>query len=103
MLSAYQRMDRKRGFVCDIDQAFMLTIFSQPCIYCGCSEQIGCDRIDNSLGHTRDNIVPACADCNIMRGDRFTHGEMIRIGQTVALVKAERGNDPSKARNEDHP
>ena len=103
LMKAYQQIDRKRGRVCDIDKEFMLGVFAKPCVYCGTTEQIGCDRIDNARGHTRDNIVSACADCNIMRGDRFTHSEMLQIGRAVALVKAARDKPREKAQSEAHP
>lgn len=45
-------------------------IFSKPCAYCGETDwhNIGCDRIDNSLPHTIDNVVPCCCECNKKRG-----------------------------------
>ncbi len=41
-------------------------IFSQPCHYCGETDwhELGCDRIDNNLPHTPDNVVPCCYHCN---------------------------------------
>lgn len=44
-------------------------IFSKPCHYCGETDwhELGCDRIDNSLPHTPDNVVPCCAECNIKK------------------------------------
>lgn len=27
------------------------------------------DRVDNSIGHTKSNVVPACIRCNYMRKD----------------------------------
>jgi hypothetical protein len=41
------------------------------------------DRIDNSLGHTLNNVVVSCLECNIKRGtmnkERFEKGKQIRI------------------------
>ena len=42
-------------------------ICSQNCVYCGCSDKIGIDRIDSSKGYTIDNTQPACGTCNIMK------------------------------------
>lgn len=41
-------------------------IFSEPCHYCGKTDwhELGCDRIDNALPHTPENVVPCCYDCN---------------------------------------
>lgn len=30
----------------------------------------GLDRVDNNGGHTKDNVVPCCADCNYAKLDR---------------------------------
>lgn len=27
------------------------------------------DRIDNKMGHTKENVLPACIRCNNLRGD----------------------------------
>lgn len=45
-------------------------IFNQPCHYCGETDwkELGCDRIDNSLPHTPDNVVPCCCECNKKKG-----------------------------------
>lgn len=86
---------------CDFDTFFSLS--QQPCHYCGREpyrtfnvgtsrrkgENVsvyqmeqgnftynGLDRIDSSKGHSPDNIVPCCWDCNEMKGDR-TYEEFI--------------------------
>lgn len=42
-------------------------IFSQPCAHCGKTgwENIGCNRINNDLPHTKDNVEPCCFECNV--------------------------------------
>ena len=41
-------------------------IFTKPCAHCGETDwtKIGCNRIDNSKPHTKDNVEPCCAKCN---------------------------------------
>lgn len=41
-------------------------IFTKPCTHCGITgwEVIGCNRLDNSKPHTKDNVEPCCALCN---------------------------------------
>lgn len=41
-------------------------IFSRPCVYCGESDwhKIGCNRLDNTKPHTKDNVEPCCFNCN---------------------------------------
>lgn len=50
---------------------------------CLSKKQWTLDRIDNSMGHNRDNVVICCLDCNIKRGDmdyeRFKKGKDIKI------------------------
>lgn len=91
MASGYRRIDALRGRDCDITASFIETeILSKSCCYCGDTERIGCDRLDNSRGHSRDNVVPACSDCNIARSDNFTYGEMRAVGAAIRLVKLAR-------------
>ena len=40
---------------------------TKPCVYCGDTKRIGADRIDNTKGHTKENCVPCCIECNIAR------------------------------------
>lgn len=73
LASSYRIEDKKhnRG-ECTITGEWMVdNIFSgQRCFYCGESDwtKLGCDRIDNSLIHTPDNVVPCCEECNKKRG-----------------------------------
>lgn len=40
------------------------------CQYCGeKTGKIGLDRVQNSVGHTPENVIPACSMCNLMRRD----------------------------------
>ncbi len=90
-INSYRKYDKKKGFTCDLDKEFMYEhIFPKPCIYCGKEGASGCDRIDNKKGHTKDNVVPCCHECNVCRMDRFTHEEMLIIGQTVKVIMANR-------------
>lgn len=71
LASCYKRSDEKynRG-ECTINGKWIVeNIFSKPCHYCGETDwrKIGCDRIDNDLPHTPDNVVPCCKACNDKR------------------------------------
>lgn len=59
------------------------TLAAMACHYCGVepSNRIlrkkhaefrysGLDRVDSSLGYLKDNIVPACKDCNLAKGTK---------------------------------
>lgn len=69
----------KRGLVFDLTEEQFASIIGSPCFYCGgeptgrlvARETLVCngvDRINNLLGYTSDNCVPACKVCNMMKG-----------------------------------
>jgi hypothetical protein len=83
----------------DFDTFYHLS--QQPCNYCGrmpyrasnySSNQYGTftynglDRIDSTKGHTLDNVVPCCADCNWMKGDRTQEEFLLHIGRIYSHV-----------------
>lgn len=100
LAKAYRERDS-----CDMTSEEIRLLIEMPCHYCG-TETLnrGLDRIDNTLGHVRGNVLPACAACNIARNAIFTVEEMRTIGDAIRKVWEKRvkdsGRDP--ARNEDH-
>lgn len=92
MISSYKHTDMKNCVsICDVDIDWMIeNILNKPCIYCGDTKRVGCDRIDNNLGHTKDNVVPCCIECNTARNNYFTYEEMRRLGKTIASIKEDR-------------
>lgn len=67
MLGGYRHFDRKYGRETTITREWIVDhIFSSSCVYCGESDwrKLGCDRKDNSIGHTPENCIPACSECN---------------------------------------
>lgn len=95
MISSYKHKDKTAGFenICDITIEWMIdNIITKPYIYCGDTKRVGCDRINNDLGHNMDNVVPCCYDCNCARNSNFTFEEMKIIGETIKKVKQNRAN-----------
>lgn len=41
-------------------------IFSKPCAHCGKTgwDIVGCNRLNDDLPHTPDNVEPCCEECN---------------------------------------
>lgn len=68
LLCEYNRADkrRNRGKGDLTTQWIVDNIFSKPCAHCGKTgwEVIGCNRLDNSKPHTKDNVEPCCRSCN---------------------------------------
>jgi hypothetical protein len=81
MVRVYRHRDKKKGLtVCDFNDIWLHdTITSQPCYYCGNHKEIGADRLDNNKGHTKDNIVPCCKQCNMIKNNFFTSEEFKMI------------------------
>lgn len=70
ILREARRSDRLRGRVCDLTKDQIESLISRGCSYCGeTGLRMTLDRIDNSGGHTLDNVVPACIRCNYARRD----------------------------------
>jgi hypothetical protein len=42
---------------------------SKNCYYCGVEGLNGIDRLDSSIGYTKENCVPCCKHCNYAKGN----------------------------------
>lgn len=63
----YKREDKKYNRDNNIDRQWIVdNIFTSKCEYCGETDwrELGCDRIDNSIGHIIGNVVCCCEKCN---------------------------------------
>lgn len=87
MVRVYRHRDKKRQLtICDFDAEWLYDhITSQPCFYCGSNNLIGSDRMDNNKGHTKDNIVPCCKRCNMMKNNFFNCKEFKMIVEFCKL------------------
>ncbi len=57
----------REGF--DLDKEFVSILIEGGCFYCGVKDiRMTVDRIDNNIGHSKDNVKPACIRCNNIRG-----------------------------------
>lgn len=84
LLNAYKKSDKRKGLECTISIEWIKNnITSKSCYYCGSIENLGCDRLDNSNGHTPDNVVPCCYRCNSIRNVFFTPEQMKDIAQYI--------------------
>ncbi len=84
----YKKLDKnKKDFNLTLD--WVKENLQKPCTYCG-FESNGFDRKDNSIGHTIDNCVPCCTECNNGRMNNFTHEEFFIIGDAIRQIKIKR-------------
>ena len=91
LVTRYNVIDKKKNQICNLTKEWVKeNITSKPCVYCGDTERIGCDRIDNSKGHIMDNVVPCCTGCNWIRRDDFSVEEMMEIGEVIKKIKYNR-------------
>lgn len=85
LLGAYNQADKAagRGKGNLTAKWIVDNIFTQSCVHCGRTgwDIIGCNRLDNSKPHTKDNVEPCCYPCNIK------------------LLKMERGEDGKFKKN----
>ena len=75
-IDGYKSMDKNRGFGNAIDfdaQWIVENIYTKPCVYCGETDwhKLGCNRLDNSKPHTKDNVESCCKRCNSRLGREF--------------------------------
>ena len=68
LVCAYNSTDKKhnRGQG-DLTKEWLLeNILMKPCAHCGKVgwDVIGCNRLDNSKPHSKDNVEPCCEECN---------------------------------------
>lgn len=93
-----QRYRRAAQRARDIGRTFTVTfeeyvaLLTKPCEYCGLSldqkSGYGLDRLNNSLGYTRENVVQCCSLCNTQRSNIFTPEEMRQfIGPAIRKVR----------------
>lgn len=62
--------DKARRRDNDLDYEFIKTTISTGCAYCGdLNGKMTLDRVDNSIGHLKTNVIGACMQCNWFRRD----------------------------------
>ncbi len=103
-ISAYRAQDKQKGLfneaeLVDLPNAIELLFLAEnKCFYCKESVQIlyenvrhpkqwSLDRIDNSLGHVKRNLMIACLECNLRR--KTMYHERYAFTKQLVLIKKE--------------
>ena len=58
---------KARNLLLTLTEGEFEKLLSSLCHYCGNTNDIGIDRVDNSLGYTLENSVSCCSKCNYMK------------------------------------
>lgn len=86
-LSYYDRSCDKQTSWGITYEMFETLVTNSVCVYCGTSNKIGIDRIDNNKGYTKSNIQPCCGKCNMMK---YTHTDKDFISHLQTIINYRR-------------
>lgn len=89
LFNAYNKFDFLKGLETNLTLEYLRASLKELCIYCN-YPSTGLDRKDNTKGHTQENCVPCCRECNTTRMDNYTHEEMLILGKTIKQIKDNR-------------
>jgi hypothetical protein len=68
VLADSKKSDKKKGLNNDLNIEFVNSMLLECCYYCEDDKApLGLDRIDNTKGHTQQNVVACCRRCNYIR------------------------------------
>ena len=78
----YKFMDKRNGFdeIIDFDARWIVdNIYTKPCAHCGETDwtKLGCNRLDNTKPHTKDNVESCCFHCNCVLNGLENHGRCL--------------------------
>ena len=112
-LGSYKRQARSRGLAWELTDGDFDRLTSSDCYHCGTppanvkrrkkyegSEFVysGIDRLDNTLGYTRENSAACCFDCNRYKLDLpYSEWQMIQV-RNLSLTYFSRLSEDGKAR-----
>ena len=83
-LTSYKYGARMRGLGQTLTDNEFYELFKQPCYYTGRTGEMGVDRVDNSIGYTKENSVPCCKPINMMKGT-LSKNEFFQLCKEVVI------------------
>jgi len=85
-----RKVARNRGININISFEEYENIRKRKCYYCGGILPHfggGLDRIDNKKGYEKNNILPCCTNCNLLKRDLVSSNEMKQIVNLLKKVR----------------
>lgn len=84
-MSTYLKYDKNKGFETTVTWEDIMIAKQSTCHYCD-RVASGFDRIDNTVGHTKENCIPCCIRCNWVRGSWLSFEVMVEVGKLLQTV-----------------
>lgn len=82
--NTYKRNAKYRNLIFNLTIEDFMYFWKKSCTYCSIEiETIGLDRIDTNIGYIKENCIPCCSSCNIMRNNQ-TQSEFIERVKRIA-------------------
>lgn len=78
-----------------LGKKFALSLVVKDCHYCKRTPYqthrghayMGIDRVDNSRGYYKDNVLPCCKECNSIKGQYLSQEEMEVIAPIILAIR----------------
>ncbi len=110
-----KRAAEKRNIIWELTDEYVISLIISMCFYCNCNAT-GIDKFDNDKGYVRNNTVPCCKTCNVMKNTLsaciflrrcehiLTHQGLINgtLDYTLWVPSKPRSYNGYKKRAEDH-
>ena len=82
----YKKSAKNRGLKFELSDEYFFDLVQLPCHYCGYNESIiGIDRKDSNIGYIKNNVVPCCEMCNLMKNDK-SYDDFIKICSHIISI-----------------
>lgn len=87
-----KRAAKARGLRMSLSFKDFIKVADADCYYCGRKTTYkvtgySLDRLVNSKGYTKNNVVPCCKHCNLIKGDNLTEYEMLVVSEILDIIR----------------
>jgi hypothetical protein len=85
-LYQHKRWDSSKGFICKLTVEDIVLALQSKCVYCD-RQATNVDRKNSNLGHFKENCVPCCGRCNMVKSNRVSYETMLEIGKVLKKLE----------------